>query len=147
VPRCPVKAKGARSKAQRQGQGQAREDYVLKTVYSPALTHLGEQGASLILMAKSQQKTGERPPRLQAVARGDLGADQPARPRRRAPPTRLSLLCPAVEPSTTARRVPQPAAAPGAHAARSTVGPLRSRHVLLRSHDSNRRLAAVSRFL
>lgn len=34
--RCPVKAKGARTKARRRGQ--AREDYVLETVYADAVT-------------------------------------------------------------------------------------------------------------
>jgi integrase len=105
--RCPVKAKGARSKARRRGQ--AREDYALETVHwgagaagllprllkgrirgpvfvtrrrtrpgtgwdlheyrHSALTHRGEQGASLLmLMAKSPaQEAGERPPPLQAV--------------------------------------------------------------------------------
>ncbi|WP_062214428.1 site-specific integrase [Streptomyces sp. NBRC 109706] len=86
--RCPVKAKGAKSKSRRRGQ--VREDFVLETVYWDAgtarllprllkgrtrgpgtgwdlheyrhssLSHLGEQGASLLmLMAKSRHKKPE----------------------------------------------------------------------------------------
>ncbi|GAA1293866.1 hypothetical protein Psi02_42460 [Planotetraspora silvatica] len=52
-----------------------------------ALTHLGEQGASLLmLMAKSRHRKPENvPPLLQAVPGSDLGADEPARAWRRAP--------------------------------------------------------------
>ncbi len=123
--RCPVKAKGARSKARRRGQ--AREDYVLETVYWDADT---ARLMSRLLKGRTRgpvfvtRKAGERPPLLQAVPRGHLGADQPVRP----PATRAAEpgchRCPLPWNHTTARRVPPPAAAPGAHAARGTVGPL-----------------------
>ncbi|WP_443077032.1 hypothetical protein [Streptomyces sp. SP18CS02] len=49
-----------------------------------SLTHLGEQGSSLLmLMAKSRhKKAGEHPPLLQAIPRGDRRAREPARSRR-----------------------------------------------------------------
>lgn len=111
------------------------------------LTHPGEQGASLLmLMAKSRHKKPENvrrdfKPSPEAISElSSLLAPGDARRRPGchscAPPWNR----------TTARRIPLPATAPGAHAARGTVGPLWSRHVLLCSHDNNRRLAAVPRF-
>lgn len=123
--RCPVKAKGARSKARRRGQ--AREDFALETVYwdagtarpredrqlarrvpghrpgppllrpgprPPRWTHRRPRYAGCLTAdADGQvppQEAGERPPVLQTDPRDDIGADQPARPRRRAAPSRLS---------------------------------------------------------
>ncbi|MFE4801617.1 hypothetical protein ACFRFL_43340 [Streptomyces sp. NPDC056708] len=44
------------------------------------LTHLGEAGASLLMLMAKAQEDGERPPLLQAVPGGDRRGHQPARP-------------------------------------------------------------------
>ncbi|GAA3481658.1 hypothetical protein GCM10018966_061890 [Streptomyces yanii] len=85
--RCPVKAKGARTKARRRGQ--AREDYVLEPVYWDAGT-----ARLLPRLLKGRTRgpvfvTHRRPGPGKVVPQGDRRAHQPARARRQQPLSRV----------------------------------------------------------
>ncbi|MFD7919775.1 helix-turn-helix domain-containing protein [Streptomyces sp. NPDC059740] len=83
----------AYERGRRPKQAELPQQPALRALVGPArvpplpLTHLGEQGASLLmLMSKSRHKKPENVrPLLQAFTRGDRRTHRPARPRRHPP--------------------------------------------------------------